>query len=568
MPLRVAWTINDGETSSATSISAAVPATVQAGDVLAVVSVQNTGTATHTITGGGAASWNLRSGPDDNLTQQRTYVWTKTAGADSAGATVTITSTASGTRFIGAGLAASGRTEAGVLVQVTTDTTSGTALAWPSVTIPDNTGWELYSLATLRAPISGGGPTITTAPSGSSVDATAQTVFSTSPNFSANALHKTSTVASGSQSFGSGTASISVTANLYTIGLAVTSTASGGITLGGSVSGSAVATAAGTFSLSGSALESNSPAITAAGTVSLAGSATAKAAATAAGSISLSGTATENRGYGFGQQAFGTSPFGTGGPAFSPLMATPEPNSVPPRIRLDVTTSASWVTIYRVSADGTKSVVRTYDGGPLPVPGASTFIYDPEPPYQEPITYITDTGLSSGAVILDVPNVWLVHPAVPARSVQLDLVSVSDRTSVANLSVRYPLGRSFPIVAGDGVRKAPSYTLVLRTSGAAAAAALDAILADLSPLLLNVPASSGWIDPARNYIAAGDLTRSNPGVKGYVTDRYWSLPCSVVDRPAGGTQAFNTYGYSKSLYPTYAARKAAAATYGAAFDIN
>ncbi len=122
-----------------------------------------------------------------------------------------------------------------------------------------------------------------------------------------------------------------------------------------------------------------------------------------------------------------------------------------------------------------------------------------------------------------------------------------------------------PHVAHDGQRKADTFTLVLRTDGQTELDALKAILSDLSPLLLNVPADTGWVDLSTAYIAVGDLSRANPGGFLAFQQRFWSLPCSVVDRPTGGAQSFNTYAYSLSLYPTYADRKAAHATYGEAF---
>ena len=269
---------------------------------------------------------------------------------------------------------------------------------------------------------------------------------------------------------------------------------------------------------------------------------------------------------GFGDLPFGDSPFGGAGIGGGPFEATLEPDATPPRVRLDITTSATSVTIWRVAQDGIKTLVRTSDGGPLPVSGGSAFIYDPEAPYGVPVSYVTDTGMRSDTVVLDVPDVWLVHPQVPSRSMPIRVSAVSDRTAPANLSVRYPLGRQFPIVASDGRRKAATYTLTLFTADAGELAALTALLDDLSPLLLNVPASRGWVGHGTEYVAVGDLTGSIPGVRVNSSARTWSLPCSVVDRPAGGSQAFVTYGYLYAQLPTYGDWKASGKTYGQLFD--
>lgn len=250
------------------------------------------------------------------------------------------------------------------------------------------------------------------------------------------------------------------------------------------------------------------------------------------------------------------------------VVATVEPTETPPRVRLDITTNQSSLTIYRVALDGSRTPVRTYDGGPLPLAGTTAVLYDPEAKFGQPYTYTTSdastTASASVTVDSDVP--WLVHPGVPTRSLPVFLSEISDREAQANQSIRYPLNRKFPIVANDGQRKADAYTLILRTDGQVELDALKELLADLSPLLLNVPADPEWVDLSSEYIAAGDLSRANPGGFVQFASRFWSLPCSVVDRPAGGSQAFNTYAMSTALYSTYTARLAAHATYGAAFD--
>lgn len=250
------------------------------------------------------------------------------------------------------------------------------------------------------------------------------------------------------------------------------------------------------------------------------------------------------------------------------VTATAEPTATPPRVRLDITTNKTSLTVYRVAADGSKTPVRTYDGGPLPLAGTTAVLYDPEALFGKAYTYTTDdtatTASASVTVSASVP--WLVHPGVPTRSVPVEIADMSDRQAPANQSVRYPLNRRYPIVANDGQRKADSYTLTLRTDGQDELDALADLLDDLSPLLLNVPNDPTWVDLSSEYIAVGDLTRANPGGFVQFEKRTWSLPCSVVDRPAGGSQAFNTYAMSKALYATYADRYAAHATYGAAFN--
>jgi hypothetical protein len=285
------FTLNDGVAANSSSMTGTVPAAAAVGDVLVVLSSENTSTHTHSISGGGTGiSWTLRSGPDDNSTNMRTYVWTATAVSDSPGATVTVTTSTGSGRLVGAGAAVSGEVETALVVQLTAQTTAGTSMPFPSVTVPDARGWTLLGLAVMRTGTTTA-PTMATPPAGTSVDATSSTALSTQPEYSAVLLHKTATVTSGSQSPGTGTASASATnAQLYTLGLAPSASAVGSVTLGGSSTGTAPATSAGTVSLGGSASVSSVSVTPNPGVVTLAGgTSTAKAAATATGSVTLSG---------------------------------------------------------------------------------------------------------------------------------------------------------------------------------------------------------------------------------------------------------------------------------------
>lgn len=260
---------------------------------------------------------------------------------------------------------------------------------------------------------------------------------------------------------------------------------------------------------------------------------------------------------------------GAGGATGTTISVTPEPDAVPPRMRLDVVSNQSALVVYRVGQDGARSVVRTYDGGPLVITGGSTYLYDVEVPQGRPVTYTAGDGTDVAASpprSVDSGLVWLVDPAVPSRSVPLRVSGMSNRSAAANLSIRYPLARKFPIVASDGVRKADTYTLRVRSESQAELDAVAAVLANLSTLFLNVPLSKQWVDLGSDYIAVGDVDRTNPTNWQRFTNRDWSLPCTVTDRPTGGSQAFITYGYSQALYATYGARRAAHATYGEAFD--
>lgn len=249
------------------------------------------------------------------------------------------------------------------------------------------------------------------------------------------------------------------------------------------------------------------------------------------------------------------------------ITATIEPSATPPRIRLDVTTNQSTLVLYRVAADGTKTVVRSYDGGPFPVPGTSLLAYDSEAPIGLPVSYTADgAGVTNSAVVtLTGSSVWLTHVGVPTRSRSIMVGEFGPRAFSAQQAVRYPLGRKYPVVVSDGRRKAPQYDLTVLTRSLTEAADFEALLDDLTPLLLRVPAAKGW-GVVSEYVTVDTASQRRLARFPGHPDREWSLSLSVVSRPVGGAQADNTYAKSFAAYPIYAARFAAHATYGQAFN--
>lgn len=232
------------------------------------------------------------------------------------------------------------------------------------------------------------------------------------------------------------------------------------------------------------------------------------------------------------------------------LTVTPTVNlgSTPPSVSLQVTDSTNTVTsvtVTRFVSGGSSNVVRTSDGGPLPLTTSDTTkvgtLIDNEPPYAAPVQYSLDGGTTlTSAVTVAATRVWLVHPTKPALSMPLTVSGLPTRSRAVARGVFAPLNRRTPIVVTDGARKAPTFTLGVRTASLTELAALDALLDDASTLLLNVPASKGWGVGAA-YIAVGDITETRPIAYGPFAYREWSLPYQVVDAPISGTAA-NTAG--------------------------
>lgn len=249
------------------------------------------------------------------------------------------------------------------------------------------------------------------------------------------------------------------------------------------------------------------------------------------------------------------------------ITATAEPAAIPPRVRLDVTTDQTSLTLYRVAQDGQRTLVRSYDGGPFPVSGGTLVAYDPEAHFGMQYTYTADGAGVTGSAVVTVTDsrAWLVDPGVPQRSLPIVVSKLSSREYAADQSLRYPLNRKFPIVASDGRRKAPTYELAIYTPSLNDLGPLEELLGGLSPLLLQVPPDRGW-GQSSEYVAVGNVTAGRLSRFLGEPAREWVLACSVTGRPVGGSQVDNTYAKSLALYPTYADRLAAHATYGEAFD--
>lgn len=212
----------------------------------------------------------------------------------------------------------------------------------------------------------------------------------------------------------------------------------------------------------------------------------------------------------------------------------------PPRVKLSVaSTGETSTTITRLNPDGTTVPVRTNDGKPLPISAGAALAYDYEMPYQA-VTYssLESPATVSASVTVGATGSWLVHPTVPARSMQVTFRpgTLQDETLTVKQSVLYPLGRVNPLVTTDGTRKGSQSQLVIVVSDLGQLAAIKALLADAGVLLLNSPPSLG-IGYDYAYIAVGDVKISR--LTDIVIDGYRdvTLPFVVVDRPAGGSAA-------------------------------
>ena len=254
------------------------------------------------------------------------------------------------------------------------------------------------------------------------------------------------------------------------------------------------------------------------------------------------------------------------------ITATVEDDQVPQRVRVDVVAAASTglasVTVTRTDPSGRVLPVRTEDGRALQLVVSESVrqgtVYDYEMPYGQPVVYSTASQptVQSEPVTVVEDRIWLIHPGIPARSLPVELMrgSFDDEEEDVAGTVFFPMGRRNGVAFTDGRRKAPAGTLIIGTETPAEKRALDELLADAFPLLLNVPPLTG-IDVDTNYMHLGRLRRVRPSDIGTDPARNWQLPFQVVDMPIGGSQSARTYAQVLDEHLTYQAVLTAYATF-------
>jgi hypothetical protein len=117
------------------------------------------------------------------------------------------------------------------------------------------------------------------------------------------------------------------------------------------------------------------------------------------------------------------------------------------------------------------------------------------------------------------------------------------------------MGRSTPVVMGDGARHAAQSSLTVLTETLSELASLRALLANASVLLLNIPPQLG-IGFDTCYITVQDVKIGRLTPEVIDENRSVSIPFYVVAAPAGGTQSQRTFA-DLLVYPSLAALQAA-----------
>lgn len=257
-----------------------------------------------------------------------------------------------------------------------------------------------------------------------------------------------------------------------------------------------------------------------------------------------------------------------------PLSAVAEPNTLPPRVRINVTGRGSGVNgllrLIRVDAYGGTTLVRE----PVRLTSGAGTGYDEEVPYGPPVTYRTVDlpQESSGAVTLISADMWAIHPLVRSASLRLprwddDRLHLGDRSfaqtsSPSVASEVQVLNRDLPIVQRVGRRRRRDSLLTLHTYTELEAVAVTALIEDDAPILLNVPPSLAGGRTPYQWVLFKDVdvewVDEYPGD----TRAVWTMPFGRVGVPAGMAAPSWSNGNVLETYATCADVEAAYPTCG------
>lgn len=180
----------------------------------------------------------------------------------------------------------------------------------------------------------------------------------------------------------------------------------------------------------------------------------------------------------------------------------------------------------------------------------------------QPITYSAYDGsalVTSSSVTVVVPDCasMLRAPGLPALDVDIEVIHKPEVEYPADMVVLTPLGRETGIPL-SGALSAGRFDLAVRTRTELQAVALMSLLRVSRPTVLAIIPGTRL---RRQYVATGTVQEApfmpfrsqSPEDGGDWSE--WTIPCTVVDRPAGRVFGDPTASYQAGLdqYPTYQA---------------
>jgi hypothetical protein len=231
-------------------------------------------------------------------------------------------------------------------------------------------------------------------------------------------------------------------------------------------------------------------------------------------------------------------------------------------IKLDIAFAAS-VTDVRVQRhDPGQFPIVIRSGESIPLTAGMRTVFDMEAPLDEAVYYTATQAAPPGAETatsntVTVPSngfSYLIHPGKPTLSCRLDHVQSLDVMGrKARVGLFNVLGRPTPVAVTD-MRSTATGTLLATTWSANEAQTIRNVTADGSVLLLQTPAQA---DLGNLYIAVGDVSEARISSAYMLTERRFTIPFTVVDRPFGlavvaegyrWLDVFTSYGDWETFY--------------------
>jgi len=182
---------------------------------------------------------------------------------------------------------------------------------------------------------------------------------------------------------------------------------------------------------------------------------------------------------------------------------------------------AQWTGVAELSESLLAPVIELDDGeAPMDIPVT----------YQLFVTVALGGRVESTPVVLDSNDqVWITHPSTPDTPVLITPLGSAPVIEYAAVQgVFYPLGRRYPVVISASQRHSATGTITFGVVSTQERVDLEALLSDLSPVLLRVPAG---YHPGDMWLSLATLTIDPQGRKPWQETRTITSPFWEVEAP-------------------------------------
>lgn len=240
------------------------------------------------------------------------------------------------------------------------------------------------------------------------------------------------------------------------------------------------------------------------------------------------------------------------------IEATPNADRSYVRLVIQFNPAVTQIQIGRIDPTGFTDIIRA--GTVVDLSGGAVVVYDYEAPLDLPVTYTAtqvtpatttpETARSAEVTLASNTYTWLKDPGLPTRNQRLDEVKgIASLTRPARAGVFHIIDRTHPIVV-SARREGRVGELVFHTATDIQREAMVTLLSRGTVLLLQTPANYGF---GSAYVHVSDALEERVGILGSEPTRRWTLPITMVDRPAGlaTLPIWNTWANVASTYATW-----------------